>query len=346
MRRERTLSSRNHHEGDPAGILSAVGGTPLVRLERVLPDAEFAVHAKLEALNPGGSIKDRPATAIVSHAIRNGLVIPGKTVVVESSSGNFAVGLAQACRYYGIDLICVVDPAATPQNLAILQAFGARVDLVRSPDPVTGDFLTARRGRVQQILAELPHAFWPNQYGSLLNPATHLATIQEVIEELDGPLDYLFCAVSTFGTLRGCAEYVRDSGLPTKVIAVDAVGSAIFGTPAHNRLIPGHGASVRPELFAPDLADDVVHITDQECVTACRRLVHHEAYLAGGSSGAVLAALLKYTPRIPAGANCVLIMPDRGERYLHSIYSDAWVMEHFGTLPDVALPPIELTVGG
>lgn len=311
-----------------------------------MPSARFAVYAKLEALNPGGSIKDRPATAIISDAVYKGRVTPGKSVVVESSSGNFAIGLAQACRYYGVDLICVVDPAATPQNLAILKAFGARVDLVGSPDPVTKDFLTARRKRVQEILAELPDAFWPNQYGSLLNPATHFTTIQEVADDLGGPIDYLFCAVSTFGTLRGCAEYVRQNDLPTKVIAVDAAGSAIFGLPSRDRLIPGHGASVRPELFEPNLADDVVHITDQECVTACRRLVHREAYLAGGSSGAVVAALLKYAPRIPAGANCVLIMPDRGERYLHSIYSDAWVRENFGTEPDVPLSSIELTVGG
>ncbi len=149
---------------------------------------------------------------------------------------------------------------------------------------------------------------------------------------LAGRVDYLFCAASTCGTLRGCVEYVRREGLPTKVCAVDAVGSVIFGSRKAKRLIPGHGAALVPPLFDGGLADRVVHVTDRDCVVGCRRLVKTEGILAGGSSGAVLMALRQVAGQIPDGANCVVIFPDRGERYLDTIYSDEWVAEHFGSV--------------
>jgi 2,3-diaminopropionate biosynthesis protein SbnA len=319
---------------DSFGILAAIGGTPLVRLERLLPDAEFELYAKLEALNPGGSIKDRPATAIVNRALAAGAIGPG-TVVIESSSGNLAIGLAQVCAYHGLRFICVVDQKTTAQNVAILGAFGAEVDLVQRPDPVTGEYLPARLARVQELLKEHPNSFWPNQYANPENAAAHHTTMREIETALDGRLDYLFCTTSTCGTLRGCAEYVRSRGLSTRVVAVDAVGSVIFGPPATRRLIPGHGAAVRPGLFAPDLADRVVHVTDLACVAGCRTLVRREAILAGGSSGAAVSAVHRLRDEIPPGARCAVIFPDRGERYLETIYSDAWVCEHFGRVPDL-----------
>jgi cysteine synthase A len=317
-----------------SGVLAAIGDTPLVRLERLLPDAEFELYAKLEALNPGGSIKDRPATAIVNRALAAGAIGPD-TVVIESSSGNLAIGLAQVCAYHRLRFICVVDQKTTAQNVAILGAFGAEVDLVQRPDPVTGEFLPARLARVQELLREHPNSFWPNQYANPENAAAHHTTMREIVTALDGRVDYLFCTTSTCGTLRGCAEYARTRGLATRVVAVDAVGSVIFGPPATRRLIPGHGAAVRPGLFAPGLADRVVHVTDLECVAGCRTLVRREAILAGGSSGAAVSAVHRMRDEIPPGARCAVILPDRGERYLETIYSDAWVCQHFGRVPDL-----------
>jgi cysteine synthase A len=154
--------------------------------------------------------------------------------------------------------------------------------------------------------------------------------MREIVEALPGGLDYLFCATSSCGTLRGCAEYVRAHRLPVTVVAVDAAGSAIFSPPSGRRLLPGHGAAVRPRLLRDGLADVVVHVDDLDCVVACRRLATREAILAGGSSGAVLAALDGMRDRLPAGATCALIFPDRGERYLDTIYDDEWVAGHFG----------------
>jgi 2,3-diaminopropionate biosynthesis protein SbnA len=311
------------------GILTAIGNTPLVRLTRVITDARFHLFAKLEALNPGGSTKDRPAFSILRHAMEAG-EIDRDTVVIESSSGNMAIGLAQACSYYGLRLICVVDPKTTLQNIRLIEAYGAKVDLVREPDPATGEFLQARINRVQELLRFMDNSFWPNQYANQYNSRAHRETMQEIATALDGEVGYLFCATSTCGTLRGCCEYIREEGLNTKVFAVDAVGSVIFGGCKAKRLIPGHGAAVVPRLFDPDLADRCIHVTDLDCIVGCRRLVQREAILAGGSSGAILMAVEKVKYDLAKGANCVIILADRGERYLDTIYSDDWVMENFG----------------
>jgi N-(2-amino-2-carboxyethyl)-L-glutamate synthase len=308
-------------------VLSAIGNTPLVALSRVIPEARFRLFAKLEGLNPGGSTKDRPAFNIIRHAIETGEIKDG-SVVIESSSGNMGIGLAMACSYFGLRFICVVDPKTTAQNIKLLEAYGTEVDMVEAPDPQTGEFLQARINRVRFLLDSTPKAFWPNQYANPYNPIAHHQTMREIVSVL-GRVDYLFCATSTCGTLRGCAEYVHDNHLPTKIFAVDAQGSVIFGGEKAKRLIPGHGAAVLPALFLPNLADECIHLSDLDCIIGCRRLVRREAILAGGSSGAVLMAVDKVKERIPDGSVCVAIFPDRGERYLDTIYSDAWVMEHF-----------------
>jgi cysteine synthase A len=311
------------------GILSTIGDTPLVRLTKIFPDLHFKLYAKLEAFNPAGSTKDRPATNIIRQGLRDGLIGPG-TVVIESSSGNMAIGLAQACSYYNLRLICVVDAKTTAQNLKILEAYGAEVDVVRDPDPATGEFLQARIDRVNELLTVYPDSFWPNQYANVYNALAHHRTMAEIVSEMGDEPDYVFCAVSTCGTMRGCSEYVQQHGLRTKVMAVDAVGSVIWGGVSAKRLIPGHGASMRPRLFRDNLAADCIHVSDLETVVGCRRLAQQEAILSGGSSGAVLMAVERVRERIPAGAVCVVIFPDRGERYLDTIYSDKWIAEHFG----------------
>ena len=313
------------------GILSLIGNTPILRLRNIFKYADLSLYAKLEVLNPGGSIKDRAAVSIIKHAIESG-EINSDSIVIESSSGNMGIGLAQVCAYYGIRFICVVDPKTTHLNTKILKAYGTEVDLVKEPDPTTGEFLQARINRVKYLLKTIDNSFWPNQYANLYNPIAHHRTMHEIITAVGRKIDYLFCAVSTCGTLRGCAEYLEEHGLKTKIIAVDAVGSALFGSQRAKRLIPGHGAAVRPQLFRPNLADHCVHITDLECVIGCRRLVKEEAILVGGSSGAVFMAVERTRHMFPEGATCVMIFPDRGERYLDTIYSDEWVAEHFGDI--------------
>jgi 2,3-diaminopropionate biosynthesis protein SbnA len=314
-----------------SGILSLVGNTPIVELNQFSKTSHFRLFAKLEAFNPGGSIKDRPALKMIEAALGRGDIRPGGTIV-ESTSGNMGIGLAQACRYYGMRLICVVDAKTTAQNISILKAYGAEVDLVSKPDPVTGEFLQARLDRVQSLLDSIPNSFWPDQYSNIQNAIAHEQTMHEIATELDDKVDYLFCSTSTCGTIRGCASYAGKRRLQTKVLAVDAIGSVLFSDKSAKRLIPGHGAAVVPKLLKRDLVDGVVHVSDLECVVGCRRLVRDEAILVGGSSGAVIMAVERMRETIPEGATCVVIFPDRGERYLDTIYSDGWVEQHFGNV--------------
>jgi 2,3-diaminopropionate biosynthesis protein SbnA len=325
------------------GILSAIGQTPLVKLTRIFPNLHFDLYAKMEALNPGGSMKDRPAFNIIKRGMEAGLIRP-ETVIVESSSGNMGIGLAQACAYFGLRFICVVDPKATTQNVRLLKTYGAEVDMVRSPDPITHEYLQARIKRVMELRATIENSFWPNQYSNEWNPLAHHQTMHEIVVGLGGPPDYVFVATSTCGTLRGCAEYIREHDMNTCIIAVDALGSSIFGGgEKRKRLIPGHGAAVRPGLYQDGLADRCVHVTDLDCVVGCRRLVRREAILAGGSSGALISAIERELDHIPSGSTCALILPDHGQRYLDTIYSDEWVMDHFGEISDLWLDTSEAT---
>ena len=311
------------------GILSGIGKTPLIKLDHLFPEAEFGVYAKMELMNPGGSAKDRPALRMIQEAWKEGRIGPG-TVIIESSSGNMAISLAMICQYLGMRFISVVDPRTTGMNLQILKALDATIDIVTDPDPATGEFLPARLKRVQALLTEIPDSYWPNQYA---NPNNYLAhyhtTMDEIITGLER-VDYLFCSVSTCGTIRGLAEYVKDKGLQTKIVAVDAEGSAIFGGNKEKRRFPGLGAGIVPPLCRTDLIDHIVHVTDADMVMGCRALARKESILAGASSGGVLAAVWKMKRKLTPGAVCVAIIHDKGERYLDTVYSDSWIQDQFG----------------
>jgi len=312
------------------GILSAIGSTPLIELRKIHTNPLVQVFAKLEGFNPGGSSKDRPALNIIQDALAKG-IINSKTTIIESSSGNMAIGLAQICAYYGMPFICVVDSRTTTQNLNILKAYGAHIEMITQPDPETGELLIARLKKVQALNRSIANSFWPNQYANIENAMSHYHnTMREIDNALDGQIDYIFCGTSTCGTIRGCADYIRNNGLRTKIIAVDALGSNIFQSPPTVRKLPGLGAAIVPGLLDESGVDSVIHVSDLECIMACRKLVREEAVLAGGSSGGVYSAFEKWLNRTPAAnATCVLIFPDRGERYMDTVYSDQWVQNSY-----------------
>lgn len=310
------------------GILSTIGKTPLVELKRLYPHSTSKIFAKIEAFNPGGSIKDRTAVGILKDAIQSGRLKPGNTVI-ESSSGNMAIGLAQACLFFNLPLIIVVDPNVNPQNVKILETYGAQIEQITERCP-KGGYLNTRLKKVQELLKEIPNSFWTNQYSNPCNPKAHHHTMKEVLNSLQQPLDYLFVATSTCGTIMGCSDYLKATGQTTKLIAVDAVGSVLFDTPAQPRLIPGHGAGRPSQLLKKEAVCRPIHITDEECVIGCHRLLKREAILGGGSTGAIVMAVEKMLPSIPEGSTIAMIVADRGERYLETIYSKSWQTEHFG----------------
>jgi 2,3-diaminopropionate biosynthesis protein SbnA len=312
------------------GVLGAIGDTPLIELQRLLGRNDIRVWAKYEAANPGGSSKDRPAARILAEAIADGSVTAA-TTVIESSSGNMGVGLAQACRYHGIRLICVVDARANAKSLGTLRALGADVR-VATPGPGTGgDLLVARRQLVAQLLESVPDAFTTDQYANHSNPAAHAeGTMREIDEALDGEIDHLFVATSTAGTLLGCCDYLRSFDRPTHVVAVDAVGSALFGGEPSARRLPGLGAGIETEHSKWAEFDDLIRVSELECVVGCRRLVEREAFFCGASSGGVAFALASMATQMRPGSRCAMICPDGGAGYLDTVYDDDWVEHALG----------------
>lgn len=312
------------------GVLEAVGRTPLIRLRRLLPTDHVTVYAKLEAANPGGSAKDRPAAAMIAEAVARGELAPGMRVV-ESTSGNLGVGLAQACRYRGLALTCVVDSRANPAAIRRMRALGAEVVIVTEPDPETGDLLAARLRMVERIVATDPSAFWPRQYANPANPGAHFdGTMREIHEALDGRLDAVVVPVSTTGTLVGCGDYLAAVCSRARIIAVDAIGSALFGGSAGPRLLPGLGAGVVPPLAERARCDEVIRVSDLDCVVGCRRLADREAILVGASSGGAAKALLRCAGRLAPGSTCALILPDGAAGYLENVFDDGWVEKELG----------------
>ncbi|MFI0468866.1 2,3-diaminopropionate biosynthesis protein SbnA [Saccharopolyspora sp. 5N102] len=304
-------------------IFECVGNTPVVALNRLFPEADVEVVAKLELMNPGGSMKDRSARYIVECGLGEGSIRPGSHLV-ESSSGNFGIALAIAARIHGLRFTCVLDPKAAPANVAILRHLGAEVDLVSEPDEM-GGYLHTRIRRVKEIVAGSPGAIWINQYANDRNWQAHYhGTGAELTQQLVHPPSYLVGAVSTTGSLLGCSRRLRESFPELRVVAVDAVGSVIFGGSPGRRDVPGLGASRVPELLTSAEIDDVVHVNDFETAVGCRDLLAAEGIFAGGSTGAVVAAIRRMLPRLPRPCRVVAVFPDRGDRYLDLVYDDDW----------------------
>ncbi|MFE1515048.1 pyridoxal-phosphate dependent enzyme [Corynebacterium bovis] len=307
------------------GIGATTGNTPLVRFPTFCPRAGVRAWAKLEGFNPGGSAKDRTAAALLEDATAAGRVRPGGSVV-ESSSGNLGAALARECLLRDIDFHCVVDPRANRQTVAVMEALGATVHRVTSPDPETGDWLVARRRRVADLLRTHPGSVNLDQYSNRAAFRAHAeGTMREVTEQLGHAPDHLFVAVSTTGTLGGCLRHLRSIGAHTRVTAVDAEGSVLYGGQRGDRALPGFGAGVVPDLAGDTDPDTVVRVGAARSIAGARRVARTEGYLPGASGGAVAAAFLGAVDGFGEGDDAVLILHDQGNAYLDTVYDDDWV---------------------
>jgi cysteine synthase A len=325
-------------------VVSCVGQTPLVSLRRLFPQPDVDIIAKLEFLNPGGSVKDRPARYIVEQGLQDG-TIHEKTHLIESSSGNFGIALAMVARAYELQFTCVVDPKISSTNLRVLQLLGSNIEMVHEPDE-QGGYLKSRIRRVKELLQITSQSMWLNQYANQLNWKAHYYnTGNEILANLDGSLDCLILSVSTTGTILGVSRCLRERFPHLRVIAVDAVGSVIFGAPSGPRKIPGIGASRVPELLNSAEIDEVIHVDDRGSVQGCRDLVASEGIFAGGSSGSVIAAIRKLLPSLPSSYRILTLFPDRGERYLDLVYDDDWVaqLDPLKVQPNLSTPTSELS---
>lgn len=308
-------------------VVELIGDTPMLRMTRYLDRDDITLYAKLEAFNPGGSAKDRPARQMVEQALARG-DISSSTTLVESSSGNMGIGLAQICRFHGLRLICVVDCNAQAQNVAIMAALGAEIH--RVTQALDGDLLAARMAAVEDIVATVTGAVWLNQYENRDNPTAHrIGTIAEIDAALDGDIDTLFVATSSTGTAQGCRDYLADHGRKTRVVAVDAQGSTLFNGTAGPRFIPGMGAGRIPALAVDQTFSELIRVSDARCVAGCRRAAEREAILVGGSAGGVLEAVRSRAHDL-RGQRVAVILHDSGTRYLDTIFDDVWVEKTLG----------------
>jgi 2,3-diaminopropionate biosynthesis protein SbnA len=313
------------------GFADLVGNTPLVRLVNAeLPDIELM--AKLELLNPTGSTKDRAAGFILDRVLAD-RSISASTQIIESSSGNFGVALSAACRARGLAFTCVVDPLVQPLNEYLIKQLGGRLVKVTEADP-SGGYLQTRISAVQALCKAARDAYWINQYANPLNAAAYEVLGHELCDAVEG-LDYVFIGVSSGGTITGVSRCIKERFARTRVIAVDMVGSAIFGGPTRKRAIPGIGSSIVPVILASATIDDVVHVDERETILACRELLAAHSLFCGGSSGSVLAAVKKFfRARRPVRGRrprVAMILADRGDRYANTIYNDEWSAPYLDT---------------
>ena len=307
----------------------------LVQLRRILrptPHVPLAVEgmrlfAKLEYVNPVGSIKDRPAYWILRRAAERG-EIDDETTVIESSSGNFALALAAYTRLVGLQFIPVIDPNISGAYESSLRRLCSTVEKVEARDD-TGGFLKTRLERVKLLCETTPHSFWPNQYG---NPdameAHYELTGGEICDDFDS-LDYVFIGVSTGGTIAGVSRRLKERYPNVQVIAADARGSVIFGDAPRKRHIPGVGSSIVPPLVSQAEIDDVVLISERETVAACRELLTTHGLFVGGSSGTAFAAVKKCAAKMGWGRakrppTVLFLCADRGTPYLDTVYDADW----------------------
>lgn len=303
-------------------VLDFVGNTPMVRLmSNGLSDVNLFV--KLEGNNPTGSVKDRAASYILETLLKNG-DIDKDTTIIESSSGNFGIALASYCKKFGLKFICVVDPKILPVNEMIIRSLGATVIKVTEPDD-SGGYLITRLEKVNELKSAISNSYWINQYGNKLVARSYFETIgNQICEEVE--VDYIFLGVSSGGTITGISNCVKEKYPNSKVIAVDMEGSVIFGQQAKNRSIPGIGSSIVPEILQNSLIDEVVIISEKTSIDMCKELLSEHTIFAGGSSGAVYAAVKEYFKykSFVKKPNIVALFADRGDRYFDTIYNDQW----------------------
>ena len=310
-------------------ILDTIGDTPLVRLSRIGAGLRPQLVAKLEAFNPGGSIKDRVAVALVEAAERDGRLRPGGTIV-EPTSGNTGTGLAIVARLKGYRVIAVMPDKMSREKIDLLRAYGAEV--VVAPTDVAPDSPQSYYRVADRLTAEIPGAFQPNQYSNPANPRAHYeSTGPELWSQLGERITHLVAGVGTGGTITGTVRYLREHKPELVVIGADPEGSIYSGGAANVRpyLVEGVGEDFWPETFDPSVVDRWVTVSDRDAFLTTRRLAHAEGILAGGSGGLALHAALQVAAEIEdPEALIVVILPDGGRSYLSKIYSDGWMRQY------------------
>jgi len=297
----------------PTNIAEYVGRTPMVQLTRMVPDGGAQLYAKLEALNPGGSVKDRIGVSMIEAAERDGLIEPGRTTIVEATSGNTGIALAFVCAARGYDLVLTMPQGMSREREGLLRLYGARVEITESLGGMNEAVDAAR------VLAARNDSYLPDQFSNPANPEIHRRTTgPEIWEALNGRVDVFVVGVGTGGTITGAGEFLKERNPNCRIVAVEPSASAVLsGRPPGPHKIQGIGAGFIPNVLNREVIDEVISVDDDDAIETARRLGRREGILAGISGGAAAWAALKVADReASGGARIVVVLPDSGERYV------------------------------
>lgn len=295
-----------------ADITELIGGTPLVRLNRLTKPGSATIYAKVESFNPGGSIKDRICLNMINEAERMGKLKPGGTIV-EPTSGNTGIGLALVAAVRGYKLILVMPESMSMERASLLSSYGAQLVLTAAWEGMKGSIKEA-----ESIVAQNPSYYMPDQFSNPANPAMHRKTTgPEIVDALDGRVDAFVAAVGTGGTITGCGEVIKERNPSAKIVAVEPAGSPVLsgGDPGPHK-IQGIGAGFVPKVLNRTLLDRVITVTDDEAYQTAKLLAKKEGLLVGISAGANVFAAQKVAEELGPGKNVVTILCDTGERYI------------------------------
>ena len=293
-------------------VTEGIGGSPLVRLNRLSPPGGATIYGKAEFYNPGGSVKDRICLNMIDEAEKQGLLKPGGTIV-EPTSGNTGIGLALIAAVRGYKLILVMPEGMSLERASLLSSYGAQLVLTPAREGMRGSITEA-----ESILKQNPEYFMPNQFSNPANPAMHRKTTAlEIWDALDGKVDAFVAAVGTGGTITGCGDVLKEKNANVKIVAVEPAGSPVLsGGEAGPHKIQGIGAGFVPKVLNTELLDQIMTVTDEEAYQTTKQLAKKEGLLVGISSGANVFAAQKVAEALEPGNHVVTVLCDTGERYL------------------------------